>query len=147
MYRITKKVGFEAAHFLENHPGRCASLHGHSYKLEVTVAYMGVLHKDRDMVMDFSLLKNYVELVTDHYDHAFIFDCTSDNKISKDFSNLCRRYGMRNVLLSGRPTAENMVRHIASDLIEALPEEIILERVKLWETETSYAEWGNDKNV
>lgn len=131
MISITRIFEFEASHHLPQHLGACRNLHGHSYKLEVTVT--GVPHKktkyheiaelevDDDeygMVMDFKNLKNIVTKVIGKYDHCYLNDY---------FPN---------------PTAETMVESIAHDIIAGLPKEVTLVSCKLWETSNSYAEYN-----
>lgn len=118
---VTKIFGFEAAHNLPHYDGACHQLHGHSYKLHVTVT--GDVIEDTanpkcGMIIDFKDLKAVVkEHIIDRYDHSNLND---------HFFN---------------PTAENMVVSIANTLICFLPEGIELVSVKLWETDTSYAEY------
>ena len=116
---VTKIFEFEACHHLPHYKGACHNLHGHSYKLEVTVG--GTIKEDgnkRGMVIDFKDLKKIVkEVAVDKYDHANLNDF---------FPN---------------PTAEIMVEQIALDIMENLPTEVFLDSVKLWETSTSYAEY------
>ena len=65
--RVTKRFRFEAAHHLPDHPGKCRRVHGHGYRLEVTVA--GPIRGD-GFVMDFYDLKRIVEeRVIDALDH------------------------------------------------------------------------------
>lgn len=130
MFSITKIFEFEASHNLPQHEGACKNLHGHSYKLEVTVS--GNPHKksmynesleivpdpEYGMVMDFKNLKNIVESVIGKYDHCHL---------NEYFQN---------------PTAETMVYHIAHDIMPKLPNEVSLVSCKLWETSTSYAEYS-----
>ncbi len=113
---VTKIFEFEAAHHLPNYDGACRNVHGHSYKLEVTVK--GLLVKETGMVMDFSTLKEAVkEGIINKLDHI----------------NLNQEYDM--------PTAENMVFDIFSLLSQRMNSEAIkVDRVRLWETSTSYAE-------
>lgn len=68
---ITKKFTFEAGHFVPNHGGRCKFIHGHSYKLYVTV--VGPIRED-GMVMDFKDLNTIVDTIIDPYDHGFLND-------------------------------------------------------------------------
>lgn len=136
MITVTILSSFEACHHLPFYEGKCHNLHGHSYKLEVTVG--GVVETDKinpkvGMIMDFHDLKEIVEKVSGKYDHADLNDY---------FDN---------------PTAEIMVATIARDLIlELTPfrkegKPVWLESVKLWESATSYAMWSNpgesDKNM
>lgn len=121
MLTVTKIFEFEACHHLPNYGGACHNLHGHSYKLEVTVG--GNINYDSPnpkigMIIDFKDLKKIVkEVAVDKYDHSYLNDF---------FSN---------------PTAEIMVGRIASNIMEKLPENVYLVSCKLWETSTSYAEF------
>jgi len=75
------------------------------------------------MIYDFSDLKNLVnEHIIDKMDHKLLNDI---------FPN---------------PTAENMLEYITTYLMGVLDNNLILTRVRLWETDTSYAEWKN-KNI
>ena len=72
--RITKKFSFEMAHALYNYDGLCRNIHGHTYKLEVTL--LGEAQKNAGqpkdgMVMDFGALKKLVNKKIVHvFDHA-----------------------------------------------------------------------------
>lgn len=122
MITVTKRYGFEACHHLPHYVGACHNLHGHSYKLDVTVG--GSVIKDQNnpkcgMIIDFKDLKQIVkEVAVDKYDHSNLNDF---------FEN---------------PTAEIMVKTIACDIISKLPKGVHLISVKLWETESSYAEFN-----
>ena len=76
--RITKKFTFEAGHALYGYDGKCKNVHGHSYKLYVTV--IGEPIKDKGnvkygMVIDFSDLKSIVKKeVVDSFDHSIIIN-------------------------------------------------------------------------
>lgn len=111
MLTVTKIFTFDACHSLPDYVGPCARLHGHTYKLEVTVC--GELTKKgpkRGMIIDFSVLKKIVEKeVISKYDHDFL---------NNFFEN---------------PTAENMVVRIGDDIDKALPKGVKLYSVKLWE--------------
>ncbi|MGH7737563.1 MAG: 6-carboxytetrahydropterin synthase QueD [Candidatus Tyrphobacter sp.] len=106
---IRKRFTFEAAHSLPNHPGKCARMHGHSYRLEVAIA--GPLHRDgpaRGMVEDFDSLDDVVRThVLDELDHRTLNE-TIDN-----------------------PTAEEIVLWIWRRLEPLLTS---LEEIVLWET-------------
>lgn len=126
MLTITKIYTFEACHHLPHYVGACHSLHGHSYKLEVTVT--GAQEEDMNMshcgmIMDFKELKKIIKEVAGKYDHADL--------------NLYFR----------NPTAENMVEKIALDIMCCLPNGVSLVSCKLWETADSYAEYSPLKEV
>lgn len=124
---VTKEFEFEAAHHLPGYEGACANLHGHSYKLQVTVSG-DVMNEPSSkvsdcMVIDFKELKHLVdEVVIRSHDHA-------------DLNTMYRI-----------PTAENMVVGMFHVLKPLLPKDVTLESVRLWETSTSFAEYRGESN-
>lgn len=79
---LRKEYGFEAAHFIYNHPAKCRNLHGHSYKLFVSIE--GTPDPETGMIMDFYDLSQLVsERVISRLDHHFLNDLiplsTSEN--------------------------------------------------------------------
>ena len=74
--RLTKEFSFEAAHALDGYDGPCREIHGHSYRLFVTVK--GTPAEDASnpkcgMVLDFGVLKRIVsEEIVSHFDHALV---------------------------------------------------------------------------
>ena len=71
--RVRRIFDFEAAHLLPHHPGRCRDLHGHSYRLVVTVS--GTADPGTGLVVDFSELKKVVRReVVDVLDHKYLND-------------------------------------------------------------------------
>lgn len=142
--RITKEFSFEAAHRLDNYDGLCRNIHGHSYRLAVTV--IGEPQGDTQsakegMVMDFSVLKRIVnEEVIDRMDHAVILCETS--AAAEALQSVTERI----VLVPYRPTCENMVIDFAERIKRRLPRGVELLSVRLNETTTSYAEWYASDN-
>ena len=77
MVTVTKTVRFDAAHVLTNHAGLCRNLHGHTYRVEVSVA--GEADGGDGMVIDFKDLKSLLaETVCARFDHAFIYNTGSE---------------------------------------------------------------------
>jgi len=114
---------FEAAHKLPFYKGECKHLHGHGYKLEVVVrGGFQNTGPETGMVMDLKELKNVVnKMVINDVDHT---------DLNSKFDN---------------PTAEVMVNFFALQLMKELQHHhngIYLCKLKLWETETAYAEWS-----
>jgi 6-pyruvoyltetrahydropterin/6-carboxytetrahydropterin synthase len=102
---VRRRFGFEAAHSLPNHPGKCRELHGHSYELVVSME--GPIEQESGMVIDFSDLKQVVrERVVKLLDHRNVNDII-DN-----------------------PTAERMAEWIWRQLADRLP----LVEIELHET-------------
>jgi 6-pyruvoyltetrahydropterin/6-carboxytetrahydropterin synthase len=145
--RITKQFSFETGHALFGYDGKCKNVHGHSYKLSVTV--IGTPLSDNSnvkygMVIDFSDLKKIVrEEIVDHFDHATVFNKNTPHvELAKELSNR----GHHVILVDYQPTSENMVIDFAEKIKNRLPSEIKLHSLKLQETETSFAEWYASDN-
>lgn len=134
--KISKEFTFEMAHSLRNYVGACGNIHGHSYKLIVTVIGepLQSMEDPKDgMVMDFSELKRIVkEQVIDKYDHALLLNYSDTNKAGERG---------KLILAYQNPTAENMVANFVEDISENLPFGITLHTLRLYETATSYAEY------
>lgn len=145
--RLTKEFTFEAAHMLEGYDGLCREIHGHSYRLFVTVK--GEPQSDLDspklgMVMDFGVLKRIVnEQIVERLDHAFMMRNT--HVAQEVMDELGARF-TKVVLTEYQPTCENMLADFAERLLGALPDEIELHSLRLHETATSYAEWYASDN-
>ncbi|MCH5334294.1 MAG: 6-carboxytetrahydropterin synthase [Alistipes sp.] len=146
--RLTKEFRFEAAHALDGYDGACREIHGHSYRLFVTVKgrpCSDASSPKYGMVTDFGYLKSIVEQqVVSRFDHAFVIHRTPDNE--KLASALGERFA-RIVTVDYRPTCENMLADFAAAISRHLPEGVTLHSLKLHETAASYAEWFADDNM
>jgi 6-pyruvoyltetrahydropterin/6-carboxytetrahydropterin synthase len=146
--RITKQFSFETGHALYGYDGKCKNVHGHSYKLSVTV--IGTPISDRNnvkfgMVIDFTDLKNIVkEEIVDLFDHATVFNETTPHI---ELARELQQRGHHVILVDYQPTSENMVISFAEKIKKRLPENIKLFSLKLQETETSFAEWFSSDNA
>lgn len=144
LIRITKEFSFEAAHVLEGYDGPCANIHGHSYKLRVTLK--GRPNTDPKnpkfgMVMDFGLLKDIVQrVVLSRLDHSLMV------------RNGCALLEAREKLptkievFSFQPTCENLLLWMADSITSQLPDTVQLLSLRLQETATSFAEWYAEDN-
>lgn len=145
--RLTKAFTFETAHALHGYDGKCKNIHGHSYKLFVTVK--GKPSEDLDdvklgMVMDFGDLKKIVNKEIVHiFDHAILLNENSPHKI---LGEKLLVEGHTVVFTDYQPSAENMILWIVEKIKPLLPENIELVALKLHETENSYAEWLAEDN-
>ncbi|MBS9461406.1 6-carboxytetrahydropterin synthase [Flagellimonas sp. 389] len=140
--RITKQFSFETGHALYGYDGKCRNVHGHSYKLSVTVIGTPITdtaHVKLGMVVDFGDLKKIVkEEIVDKFDHATVFNKNTPHvELAKELSER----GHNVILADYQPTSENMVIDFAEKIKKRLPEDVRLHAVKLQETETSFAEW------
>jgi len=111
---VTRKFTFDSAHKLPDYQGKCKNLHGHTYRLEVTVQGEP---DDKGMIMDFAVLKDIVKKnVLDIIDHSYLNDIIE------------------------QPTAENIVMWIW----KKLEKEINLHELRLWETSDSSVSYMGD---
>ena len=140
--RITKQFSFETGHALYGYDGKCRNVHGHSYKLSVTV--IGTPIDDTDnvkygMVIDFGDLKKIVkEEIVDVFDHATVFNKNTPHvELAKELQ--ARDHNV--LLVDYQPTSEMMVIDFAEKIKNRLPNNIQLHSLKLQETATSFAEW------
>ena len=144
--RVTKEFGFEMAHALVNYDGPCKNIHGHSYKLFITVT--GVPINDTNntkygMLIDFNDLKKIVNtLIVNKFDHSVIIN---KNASILQNSGIKQMFG-KVEFVDYQPTCENMVIEIATNLNNNLPDNVMLHSVKLYETATSFAEWYASDN-
>ncbi len=142
MIRLTKIFTFETAHALWGYDGKCKNIHGHSYKLYVTVK--GIPSNDvhnvkNGMVMDFGDLKSIIKrLIIDPLDHAIILNALTEHK---KLGEQLIKEGHKVIFTNYQPTCENMLMDFAEKIQSELPAAIILAKLTLYETETSYGEW------
>jgi 6-pyruvoyltetrahydropterin/6-carboxytetrahydropterin synthase len=145
--RITKIFNFETGHALFGYDGKCKNVHGHSYKLYVTVIgkpITDIKNTKYGMVIDFSDLKKIVkEEIVDVFDHATVFN---KNTPHIELAAELQTRGHHVILVEYQPTSENMVIDFAKKITNRLPEGIQLHALKLQETESSYAEWYASDN-
>jgi len=136
MTTVTKTVRFDAAHVLTNHKGLCKNLHGHTYRVDVSVS--GEEGGTDDMVIDFKDLKRIAtEVICDRFDHAFIYSTASEGE--REIASVVEKHGMRTVAIPFRSTAENLARLFFDELLPRIPG---LSSVRVWETADSCAEYS-----
>ena len=144
--RVTKEFNFEMAHALWNYDGPCRNIHGHSYKLFVTVIGNTIENKDSTklgMVIDFSDLKSIVKKkVVDYFDHSVVVSSMAGKPEIQNIEQMFDKY----FVVDYQPTCENLVTHMASLIKADLPDGIRLFSLRLVETATSFAEWFESDN-
>lgn len=137
---VTKIFEFEAAHFLPDYPGNCGQLHGHSYKLEVEY---GVYGQKRSSLSGEFLLPPMSQPDETYVDGIVIDFSTIKRIIKRDIIEILDHQNLNEVDRDGfpywMPTTENMALWIWQQLEFSL-KPTGLQRVRLWETSTSYAE-------
>ncbi len=123
MYELTVERSFSAAHCLRDYEGPCARLHGHNYKVQVTVA--GEQLDEHEMLMDFGELKALCDRVIDAFDHQYLNDLDAFAEVN--------------------PTSENLARYIYNQVAEGLANQPgSVKRVKVWESDSSVATYQED---
>jgi 6-pyruvoyltetrahydropterin/6-carboxytetrahydropterin synthase len=145
--RLTRVFCFDMAHALLNYHGKCKNIHGHTYKLEVTVK--GTLCNDdnspkKGMLIDFSDFKKLIqdEIIT-KWDHALMIHENSDTALLVALKNNYEKV----ITTSFQPTTENMICQLVAIIKKILPLDIQLFSLRLYETEKSYAEWVASENI
>jgi len=116
MYRLRIESHFDAAHELIGYEGKCAELHGHTWKVEVFI--VGEKLDDLGILLDFDILKEKLGKTIERLDHKFLNDIKE----------------------IGNPTCENLSKYIFETLKE-LPKHIKLEKVRIWEGEKNWCEY------
>jgi 6-pyruvoyltetrahydropterin/6-carboxytetrahydropterin synthase len=144
--RVTKEFNFEIAHALWNYDGPCANIHGHSYRMFVTVIGEPIgddSNPKNGMVIDFGDLKKIVnEEILKPMDHAITLNRKALNSINlKDNQMFNKQY-----IVDYQPTCENMVIDFVAKIQKKLPAQLKLFSLKLHETATSFAEWYASDN-
>lgn len=142
--RITKEFHFEMSHCLNNYDGLCKNIHGHSYKLFITL--LGTPNTDVNdsgygMVMDFTKLKKIVtEQILDDFDHSIVIEKHSP------YVEAIKNIDTRKNIVDFQPTCENLVIYFKERIEKCLPKNVSLYKVVLFETMTSQAEWNIEDN-
>ncbi len=144
--RVTKEFGFEMAHALWNYDGPCRNVHGHSYRLYVTVIGEPINRQTdpkHGMVIDFGDLKKIVKTtIINKFDHSVVVNKEAPHHLLQNIEQMFEKYDV----MDYQPTCENLVVDFAGRLMEKLPENLKLFSLRLVETATSYAEWYAEDN-
>ena len=121
MYELNVELSFSAAHCLVGHPGPCARLHGHNYRVVVVVG--GERLNEQGMLIDFGDLKELCARVVDPLDHTML--------------NELAAFAGKNP--TAEALAEHIYRQVEQRLSEAEPDRVQLMQVTVYESERSYA--------
>ena len=132
MYSVTKTISFCYGHRLLNYSGKCKHLHGHNGVIEIGLSTKKL--DKRGMVVDFGDVKAIVKGFVDReLDHKMIL-CDKDSIVS-----VLKERGEPYFLMKENPTAENIAKLIYDF---ARSKKLPVLSVKLWETDTSFAEYS-----
>lgn len=114
MFELSIRGDIASAHFIEGYQGKCKDLHGHTWKVEVTI--MSGQLDEIGMVADFAVLKQQLREVLGAIDHV----CLNDLAFFKELS----------------PTTENIAKYIYTHFKEAI-KPLTIKHVRVWESDTS----------
>lgn len=144
--RVTKIFTFDMAHALYGYDGPCKNIHGHTYKLSVTLKGRVLENSEspkNGMLIDFTEFKKIInESVIQVYDHSLVLNLNSPHSKIKALNENFEKIHY----VAFQPTCENLILDICSKIKTELPDNIQLNKVKLEETPTSYAEWLLEDN-
>ena len=130
-FTITREAHFSAAHHLRDYHGPCEQLHGHNWRIQVTIARQQL--NDLGMVMDFGELGTILNSVLSTLDHSLLNDHAPFKAIEKATAGSG----------SSNPTSENIARYIFDEVSARLTEHAVsVHSVDVWETERSRATYG-----
>lgn len=134
-FYVTKQFSFEMAHALTDYPGKCRNIHGHSYRLEVTVT--GNRLESSGIVIDFKQLKDIVnQTVVEPLDHCLVLSERTDLELQR----LLKKEFDKVAIVPFQPSTENLLEYMATRIVPELPGNVSISSLKLQETEQSWVE-------
>lgn len=124
MYEVTIVKSFSAAHLLAEIGGKCEELHGHNFKVEITVAAETL--NSNGLLIDFRFLKKHLNEILEEMDHRHL------NALSA-FAGI-------------NPSAENIARYICEKMdVKVKTAGVNMVRVKIWESENAVVTYIPDQ--
>ncbi len=121
MYALQTEASFDSAHFLTDYYGKCENLHGHRWRIVVTIGQDELQTEGtmRDMVLDFGVFKRAVRALADSLDHTFLVE---EGSLKPATVAALEDEGFSLTILPFRTTAENLARYVTERLMaEGLP--------------------------
>jgi len=125
MYEVTIIKEFSAAHMLAAIGGKCEELHGHNFKVEVTVAARNL--NSEGILIDFRDVKQWLQTILDRLDHKHLNQIAFFDGIN--------------------PSSENIAKYICGEMqLQAAQTGVRVARVKVWESENAVVAYIPDEN-
>ena len=122
MFEVTVEYSFAAGHALREYRGKCENVHGHNYKLEVTLS--GAMLNSVGLLMDFADVKAIVKEIVRRLDHQFLNDLSPFDRLN--------------------PSAENLAKYFFDEIkLKLGNSQTRVERVKVWETDSTSATYSD----
>ena len=144
--RVTKVFTFDMAHALFGYDGPCKNIHGHTYKLSVTLIGSPIQENSNPkegMVIDFTDFKKIVkDEVIDVFDHTLVLKAHTPHAKIQGLTDNFERV----MFTEYQPSCENLLVDMLTRIQLKLPSDITLKNIRLEETPTSYAQWFEEDN-
>jgi 6-pyruvoyltetrahydropterin/6-carboxytetrahydropterin synthase len=118
-YALTVRTSFAAAHRLREYEGNCERLHGHNWRVEVTVESRVL--DGRGIALDFRAIKAHLAELLSRFDHKYLNDVDPFDGLN--------------------PSSENLARHLFEEMEKKIPPPAVVARVAVWESEDARAEY------
>ena len=119
MYQLDVESDFAAAHQLREYRGQCENLHGHNWRVRLSVR--GDTLDASGMLIDFAVLKHELRDACRALDHRFLNELPPFDRVN--------------------PTSENLARHLAEALAARLPAGVRVAAVRVWESDRASASY------
>ena len=129
MFLLTTEAAFDAAHFLTNYEGKCKNIHGHRWRVVLSISGEPI----NGMVVDFGVVKKDLKDLCDYFDHTFIVE--NDSLKPELFKMLNEEFTLRTVPF--RTTAENFAKYF----YDTLNKKYKVVEVMVYETPTNCARY------
>ncbi len=88
MYEVIVEQPFSAAHYLKDYPGKCANVHGHNYRVQITIE--GETLDSLGMLVEFEVIKKALAPWIDKFDHGFLNEVPPFDKLNPTAENLAK---------------------------------------------------------
>lgn len=110
MYGLKTDASFDSAHFLTDYYGKCENLHGHRWRMEVTLGQPELQTEGtmRDMVLDFGVFKKAVRALAEELDHTFLIE---EGSLKPETLACLEAEGFSLTILPFRTTSENLAKY------------------------------------
>lgn len=141
MYFLKTEHSFDSAHFLQGYDGKCRNIHGHRWRVVVTIQSESLKDskQERGMILDFGDFKQDLKTMIDFYDHALLIE--KDSLSNKLYEALLEE-NFKLIELPFRPTAENMAKFFYDELSK----QYRVDLVEVYETPNNCASYRGDNH-
>ncbi len=126
MFEVSVEETFSSGHALRGYKGKCENVHGHNYRVKVTLT--GPKLDEIGLLVDFTEIKRALRGIIGKIDHQFLNDLEP--------------------FKTENPSAENMAKYFYDEMrreLKSMPEGATIAEVTLWETDTASAKYSPGK--